>query len=96
MTLIKSYTEGKFEQVGVPPYFEKEMKAVHNEAVVVSPSSSSSEEEQFSASILTNIEDESLSDEMKLIEKKLVKKLDYIYVMPCFCMLMMIQVKKLI
>lgn len=35
---------------------------------------------------------ESLSNEMIEIEKRLVRKLDYIYVMPCLCLLVVVQV----
>lgn len=34
----------------------------------------------------------SLSEEMIRVEKMLVRKLDYIYVMPCLCLLTIVQV----
>lgn len=39
-----------------------------------------------------SIDQEKCSDEMIKIEKNLTRKLDYIYVMPCICILVVVQV----
>lgn len=42
---------------------------------------------------LTSVDSlDNLSDEMMRIEKRLVRRLDYIYVMPCVCLMVVIQV----
>ena len=70
-------------QKEVPDYFgEKEVQATHTEHV-----KTFSDEERSISTVATE-----LSDRMKLVEKKLVRRLDFIYAMPCICVLMMIQV----
>jgi hypothetical protein len=80
--------------VNVPPYFEKEMAAVvHNENIDRTQNPSLDDRLTISTCNVENpVEEESLSEEMIQIEKSIVRRLDYIYVMPCFCILIMIQV----
>lgn len=63
----------------IPQYVLKEGDVAHKEHV-----------DQNSISSID--ETMNLPDNMTQIEKKLVRKLDYIYVMPFICLLMLIQV----
>jgi hypothetical protein len=73
----------KFEHVtAVPPYFKKSV------AYKSDNDNDYDDEESYSVST-SSVE---LSDEMVQVEKNLVSRLDYIYVMPCLCILCVIQV----
>lgn len=71
----------KFELVTVPPYFKKELASYKN-------GDNSYDQESYSVSTSSA----KLSDELVQAERSLVKRLDYIYVMPCLCILCVIQV----
>lgn len=71
----------KFELITVPPYFKKELASYKN-------GDNTYDQESYSVSTSSA----KLSDELVQAERSLVKRLDYIYVMPCLCILCVIQV----